>query len=155
MSGVVRTWPSPGPGGISADPAIALSVTGQGVDEVREAVPSAARLADLGIRVGGATMVVLDLAWAIVTLAGCRRGERWAWLAMWTMPLWMAFVTAVYLAADRVPDAPLPPPPLISGPLLLAISLVLVLLGSRAPLESADGYADQASAKQSDIALGE
>jgi hypothetical protein len=113
-------------GGISADPAITLSTTGRSVDAVRAAAPEVARLADLGVRVGGATLLVVGVLWILVAALGVRRGVRWTWWAMWTMPAYSALVTAVYAAAERAPDAA-PPPPLISGPIVLVLSVVILL----------------------------
>lgn len=114
-------------GGISSDAAITLAMTGQTVEEVRDAAPAVARLADLGVGVGGATMLTLGLLWIYIVIAGVRRSERRAWLSMWTMPLWTALITVVYLAADRVAGTP-PPPPMITGPVFLLSAIGLLIL---------------------------
>ncbi len=111
--------------GVSADSGIVLAITGQTVDEIRAASPTITSLADLGVRVGGATMITAALLWSMILVAGVRVGERWAWMAMWTLPLWTVLVTGVYLAAERIPDQP-PPPPLLSGPVLLVLAVVLL-----------------------------
>ena len=113
--------------GISADPAITLSVTGQTVDATRDGTPLVASLADLAVRVGGATMIALGLGWLALLVGGVRSGHRWTWVSMWTMPLWSILVTAVYLSVDRVPGTP-PPPPMISGPIFVVVSVALLLV---------------------------
>lgn len=139
-------------GGISADEGITLAVTGETVEMVRATAPAVARLADLGVAVGGATMLTVGMLWIYIVLAGVRRGERWAWLGMWTMPLWMALITVVYVAAERVPGTP-PPPPLISGPVLLVVSLLLLIatrpVDRRTQQAQSDGLVGSA-----DVAMG-
>jgi len=112
--------------GISADSAIATSVTGRTVDQIRAEAPDVAALADVGVRIGGVTMVVLGVGWILVLVGGVRRGARWAWRAMWTMPAWTFLVSAVWVTVDRAPGTPLPPP-MVSGPVLLVASVLLVL----------------------------
>jgi hypothetical protein len=114
-------------GGISADPAITLSMTGKTVDATRDGAPLVASLADLAVRVGGATMIALGLGWLALLVAGVRSGHRWTWVSMWTMPIWSILVTAVYLSVDRVPGTPLPPP-LNSGPVFVLVSAALLLV---------------------------
>jgi hypothetical protein len=86
-----------------------------------------ASLADLAVRVGGATMIALGLGWLALLVAGVRSGHRWTWVSMWTMPIWSILVTAVYLSVDRVPGTPLPPP-LNSGPVFVLVSAALLLV---------------------------
>lgn len=113
-------------GGISADEGITIAITGQTVAEVRDAAPAVARLADLGVALNGVTMLTIGLLWAYIVWFGLRVRQRWAWGAMWSMPLWMALVTILFATVERAPDTPLPPP-LISGPILLVTSLVLMV----------------------------
>jgi hypothetical protein len=114
-------------GGIAADPAITLSITGQTVEAAREGAPLVASLADLVVRVGGATIIVLGLGWLALLICGVRRGQRWAWISMWTLPLWSILVTATYVSVDKAPGTPLPPP-LISGPTFVVVSAGLLLV---------------------------
>ncbi len=122
-------------GGISADPGIPESVTGGSVDAAREAAPRVAALADVGMRTAGATEVAIGLAWAGLVIAGIRRRIRWAWVVSWTMPLWIGLILVVWLTTDRVAGTPLPPP-MLSGPLFLVLSVLLLLAAWPAPVPS-------------------
>ncbi len=122
-------------GGISADPGITESVTGGSVDAVREAAPRVAVLADVGMRTAGAAEVAIGLAWAGLVIAGVRRRVRWAWVVSWTIPLWIGLILVVWLTTDRAAGTPLPPP-MLSGPVFLVSSVLLLLAAWPAPAAS-------------------
>lgn len=46
--------------------------------------------------------VVLGLLFIVLAVAGINSGERWAWLALWTMPIF--FVTHAVLLGTWIPD---------------------------------------------------
>jgi hypothetical protein len=119
-------------GGISADPGITESVTGGGVDAARQAAPRVADLADVGMRTAGAAQIALGLAWAGLILAGVRRRIRWAWVVSWTMPLWVGLILVIWLTTERVAGTPLPAP-MLSGPVFLLLSVLLLAAAWPAP----------------------
>lgn len=100
--------------GMDADPAIPEGVTGMTIDEIRSSSPTLASLLDLQVRGGGLHLVMLGGLWLMLTLIPLRRGERWAWRALWSLPLWGLAVSVTFLFVDRPEGAPIPPPA-ISG----------------------------------------
>jgi hypothetical protein len=92
----------------------AVEVTGLTVDEIRATREPLARLIDLRVRAGGVQLIVTSLLGGAVLLVPFRRGEPWAWYAMWTFPLWSVAAAVLFLFVERQPGAT-PPPPAISG----------------------------------------
>jgi hypothetical protein len=111
--------------GLDADPGIPLAVTGLTIDEIRSSGGTLTNLIDLQVRAGGVHLIVMSAVWAALVLIPFRRGERWAWFAMWTFPLWAASVAVAFLFVDLQPDTP-PPPPAISGWIFLAVTVGLL-----------------------------
>jgi hypothetical protein len=105
-------------------------VTGTTWQELQATNPRAANLIDLQVRGQGATMLVLGLLSAVVCLTGFRRGERWAWYAMWIWPLWSALAAILTLRVDKVPGAGIPVPA-ISGSLFVVLSMLSLVLSYR------------------------
>ena len=64
--------------GMTADPAIANSITGVAWEELRMSSPEVANLIDLQVRSGGAQLVTLSILSIMVCLRGYRRGEQWS-----------------------------------------------------------------------------
>jgi hypothetical protein len=116
--------------GMNADPAIAESMTGMAWEELQATEPGAAHLIDRQVRLGGAQLATLSLLSIIICLVGYRQGERWAWYALWALPLWMVLVFVLFLTSDRQPDFP-PPPPLISAPIFIVVSALALMLAYR------------------------
>jgi hypothetical protein len=116
--------------GMSADPAIANSITGIPWEELRVSSPKIASLIDLQVRSGGSQLVALSLLSIAICLTGYRRGERWAWYALWAWPLFTVLALITFLTANRQPDFP-PPPPLLSAPVFLVVSVLALLLPYR------------------------
>jgi hypothetical protein len=77
-------------GGISADPGIPPGITGKTVVELRAESAAAYRLLDFIARTGGLNLTVIGILMTAILLLPFRRGERWAWWAMWTLPAWAA-----------------------------------------------------------------
>jgi hypothetical protein len=116
--------------GMSADPAIANSITGVVWGELQTTSPKPANLIDLQARSGGALLVTLSILSTAICLFGFRRGEQWAWYAFWAWPLWMAMAFIMLLSADRQPDFP-PPPPMLSAPIFFVVSVLALFLPYR------------------------
>lgn len=106
------------------------SVTGMSWPQLQAANPRVADLVDLLARVLGAWLIGFSLLSIAITATAFRRGQRWAWYAMWSLPLVLALVFVAFLAADRVPDDPAPPGR-VSAPALMVISAVGLLLPIR------------------------
>lgn len=116
--------------GMSADPAIANSITGIVWEELQRSSPEIANLIDLQVRSGGAQLVTLSLLSIAICLTGYRRGEQWSWYAFWAYPLFMVLAFFIFVTADRQPDFP-PPPPMISAPVFFIVSVLVLLLSYR------------------------
>lgn len=106
--------------GLDADPAIPEGVTGLTIDEIRSSSPTLAALLDLQVRFGGIHLLILGGLWLTLVSIPLRRGERWAWLALWSLPLWGLAVSVSFLFVDRPEGAPIPPPA-ISGWVFFAL----------------------------------
>ncbi len=91
--------------GIS-NPAIAKSITGETWEELRAASPTHANLVNLFARREGADFIVIALLSMAVSLTGFRRGERWAWYALWVGPLRSALTLVLFFTAGRQPGSP-------------------------------------------------
>jgi hypothetical protein len=133
--------------GIAADPGITESVTGGSVDAARQAAPQVAALADVGTRTAGTAEIALGLAWAGIIVGGIRPRIRWAWAAGWTMPLWIGLVLIVWLTTERAVGTSLPAP-MLSGPLFLVVSGLLLLGAWPTPGPSGD---DRTAAAESEL----
>lgn len=116
--------------GLDADPAIPQGVTGMTPDQIREASPDLARLAGLQVRSGGMHLILIAVLWSTIMLIPFRRGETWAWWAMWTFPVWTLAGSVIFLFIELQPDQPTPPPA-ISGWVFFAVTALLLLATRR------------------------
>lgn len=105
-------------------------IAGTTWEELRAADLRTANLIDLLVRTGGVNLLLIGLLSLAVCLTGFRRGERWAWLTLWVWPLWTILVIALYLGVEKVPGAGIPVP-IISGSIILVISLATLWLSYR------------------------
>jgi hypothetical protein len=116
--------------GMNADPAIAESITGVHWEDVQATSPNIANLIDLSTRSQGLTLIVVSSLSIAITLAAFRRGERWAWYALWIWPIWNAAILILFYLAERHADFP-PPPPMLSAPVFFTITLLALVLSYR------------------------
>jgi hypothetical protein len=105
-------------------------ITGMTWEELRAASPEVANLIDLLVRTGGANLVIIGLLSMTVCLTGFRRGERWAWYALWVWPLWMVLIVLQFLNLEKQP-ASATPVPIISGSFFCVISVLALALPYR------------------------
>lgn len=116
--------------GTAADPAIVVGITGMTPEEIGEIDPALLTLLNQAVRAGGAAILVAGLLAAAVAATAFRRRERWAWYALWTLPLWMVIIFVIMLVS-RDPATGVLPPPLLSAPVFLAIAVAGLLLPVR------------------------
>ena len=116
-------------GGADADPAIPFALTGKTNAELQAESADAFRMFDFFTRVNGASLLFIGVLTASILLVPFRRNQRWAWWAMWSVPIWAAAVPVFYIVAGTLPDVP-PPPPLVSGPIVAVLSAAALLVSA-------------------------
>jgi hypothetical protein len=116
--------------GMDADPAIAESLAGIAWEDLQATQPRVANLVSMSSRSLGAAIFVVSILSMSITLTAFRRGERWAWYALWVWPLWNVAIFGLLYTAERYPGYP-PPPPLISAPVFLVVTLLALILSHR------------------------
>lgn len=116
--------------GQAGDTEMVVAVTGMTWSELTASYPSAANLVDLLARVLGAWLTGFSLFAIAVSVTAYRRGERWAWFAMWSLPLAMTLVFVAFASTNRIAGEALPPA-LLSAPTLAAVSAASLLVSSR------------------------
>jgi hypothetical protein len=105
-------------------------LTGTTWDALRAADPGAANMIDYGVRAGGAWLLMLGILSLAICVTALRRGERWAWFAMWAWPLGVALIVAVLWSATQGPGEGIPIP-IISGSITIVISVLTLALSAR------------------------
>lgn len=112
------------------DPALVESMIGTSWLELKATDPAMANLVNLLSRILGAWLTGLSTMALVITITAYRNVNRWAWYALWALPLSFILIFATFLTADRVPGAPTPPA-LFSAPGLVILSAVGLLLPFR------------------------
>jgi hypothetical protein len=105
-------------------------ISGLSWEQLQIASPNAANMIDYLVRAGGAHLFVLGLWSMAVSVTAFRRGERWAWYAMWLWPLWLALIVFLLLGAYKQPGPGIPPP-LVSGSIFFILSVLTLALSYR------------------------
>jgi hypothetical protein len=116
--------------GMDADPAIAESIAGQSWEEAQRSSPKLANLIDLMVRGQGSTIAILAILSIAVTYYAFRPGERWAWYALWILPVWNAAIFLAFITAERQAGFA-PPPPMLSAPVFFSITALALVLSYR------------------------
>jgi FtsH-binding integral membrane protein len=82
------------------------------------------------VRASGAWLLLVGIFSLAISVTTLRRGERWAWFAMWVWPLGVALVVAMLWSATRGPGEGIPVP-IISGSITIVISLLTLASSAR------------------------
>jgi hypothetical protein len=106
-------------------------VTGTSWDALQASQPAVANMIDALVRMSGIDLAILGLLSLTIAVTGVRRGQRWAWCVMWAVPVWLAAQIGVLILADKAPGAGVPVP-VLSGTVLLVVTLPTLLLTYRA-----------------------
>jgi hypothetical protein len=106
------------------------SMTGMSWNELQAQSPRVANLIDVKFRTDGASLTTIALLSMAICLTGFRKGERWAWMALWLPVLWMLSTVFFLLMADKLPGYGTPVP-IISGSILSAIWISMLGLSYR------------------------
>lgn len=105
-------------------------ISGMTWEQLQTTSPNAANMIDYLVRAGGAHLFVLGLWSMVVALTAFRRGERWAWYAMWLWSLWLGLIVFLLLSAYKQPGPGIPPP-LASGSVFFILCVLSLLLSYR------------------------
>lgn len=116
--------------GTAADPAIVVAITGRTPEEIGAADPRLLVLVDQQVRAGGGAILVYGALVAAIAWTSFRQGERWAWYALWTVPLLNVLIFLIMYTHTDFSTGVLPPP-LVSAPVFLSITVVALLLPIR------------------------
>ena len=115
--------------GINEDASVPLGITGLSASQLQSESAQGYRLIDFGVRSGGLDLIIIGALLTTIILFGFRRSHRWAWWAMWSLPIWAVSVFALNLAFGVAPGQA-PPSPMISGPILAVLAAALLLVSA-------------------------
>ena len=115
--------------GIHEDPSVPLAFAGRTADQLQSDNPQSFRLIDIQARFSGLDLIVIGLLMSAILVTGFRRNERWAWWAMWLLPLWGGAVPAT-IARTGLAEGQAPPTPMFTGPAIAAVSTALLLISA-------------------------
>ncbi|MEO8571972.1 MAG: hypothetical protein ABI553_09780 [Chloroflexota bacterium] len=114
---------------ITEDASVPLGLTGRSLSELATESPDGYRFADFGVRAGGLGPVVNGTLLATIVVFAFRQHRRWAWWAMWVLPIWGASAFVLILAIGVSPGQA-PPWPMISGSIVAVFSAALLLFSA-------------------------
>ncbi len=115
--------------GIKEDASVPLGITGLSASELQADSAQGYRLIDFGVRSGGLDLIIIGALLSTILFFGFRQGRRWAWWAMWSLPIWAASVFALNLAFGVAPGQA-PPSPMISGPIVAVLAAALLIVSA-------------------------
>ena len=115
-------------------------------EALQAAQPGAAHMIDYQVRAGGAGLLLLGVVSLAICVTALRRGERWAWYAMCVWPFGFALIMAVLWGAAGLGNGI--PVPIISGSILIAISVLTLALSARRYLSRSSSPAASAEPRK-------
>lgn len=124
---LIGVWPVIA--GINEDASVPLGITGLTAAQLEAASPEAHRLLDFFARSGGVALIVIGALLSLVVLNGFRQARRWAWWAMWLLPVWAASTFLLILAIGVAPGEA-PPWPMFSGGVVTVLSAALLVVSA-------------------------
>jgi len=105
---------------LAGAPDNALAVTAKTNEQLAAQSPAAYRLVELGVRTGGVQLMFIGAVSATILVFGFRRNLRWAWWAMWSLPLLSAALAVVHLTS--VAPGQTPAVPVYSGAVVTVLT---------------------------------
>lgn len=105
-------------------------ISGMTWQELGSDSPNAANMINYLVRAGGAHLFVFGVLSLVVAATAFRRGDRWAWCAMWLWPLWLVLIIVILLSAYKQPGPGIPPP-LVSGSVFIVLTVLTLLVSYR------------------------
>jgi hypothetical protein len=128
--------------GINEDQSVPIGLTGLTVSQLQAQSPEGYRFSDFGVRAGGMGLVVVAALLASIVVFAFRQQQRWAWWALWALPVWGISTVVLILVIGVVPGQA-PPWPLISGTIVAVVAALLLVVSARqfqgGPLRRVDG----------------
>jgi len=115
--------------GVENDPAILISITGRTPAELKAQDPVLCAAMHHQQKIIGQILWITGVLISIISLPAFRRGERWAWLTFWLIPVSMT-LGAVSSYNIRLPGESLAPP-FYSASLFALLTIVWLALSYR------------------------
>jgi hypothetical protein len=116
--------------GITEDQTVPVGLTGLTATQLQAQSPQGYRFADFGVRAGGMGLVVVAALLAGIVVFAFRQQQRWAWWALWALPVWGLSTVVLILVIGLVPGEA-PPWPMISGTIVAMVGALLLLVSAR------------------------
>lgn len=115
--------------GAGADPEATEAIAGVTWADLQASDPAVASLLDVHQRTAGAAIIAFTFTAIVISATGFRRGDRGAWYALWSWPILMGLILAVYVTAT--PAGAPTPAPIYSAPVVLLLAVIGLLLPVR------------------------
>jgi len=113
---------------LAGAPDNALAVTAETNAQLAAQSPAAYRLVEVGVRTGGLQLMFIGVISAAILVFGFRRNLRWAWWAMWSLPLWSAALVIVHLTS--VAHGQTPAAPVYSGAVVTVLTVAALIVSA-------------------------
>ncbi len=109
--------------GINTDPALAESIVGMPIDDLKDSNPASVELYNFYFRSGGLSDLGFAFFLTVISITAYRRGEKWAWYAFWFVPAFFIGFAALSLTLESSSSMLLP----------LMVFIILSLVGLLLP----------------------
>lgn len=94
--------------GINTDPALAESIVGMPIDDLKDSNPMAFDLYNFYFKGGGLSDLGFAFFLTVISVTAYRRGEKWAWYAFWFVPAFFIGFAALSLTLESSSSMLLP-----------------------------------------------
>lgn len=113
--------------GVNTDPALVQAISGQTIDEIRTSQSMLFDLYSFYFSGGGLSDLGVGFFLVVISLFAYRQGQRWAWYALWFVPVWFLAWVALSLTLPSDAQVKLLPPLIV----IIVLSIVGLLLPFR------------------------
>ena len=87
--------------GVNTDPATAERIVGIALSELKASNPRLFDLYDFYFRFGGLSDMGFGFLVTVISSTAYRRGERWAWYALWSVPVFFLGFAAISMSIGQ------------------------------------------------------
>jgi len=112
--------------GINTDPALVESIAGMSIDDLKVSNPTFFNLYNFYFSSGGLSDLGFAFLLIVISATAYRKGERWAWYALWFVPAFFSGFAALSLTLPSESSLSLLPP--------LVVFIILSLVGLLLPI---------------------